>query len=1190
MSQHKPVRLFSFKSILILCFVSLVSLVLLFPSRSKLLALVEDSSTADISLAFLKELYSNETDSADKTDISLSMAKNYLKKAEYTQAIEILETLINEGAHNDDDAIVQVYIAALLEQNNEQDGLLKPKIVEQLNRFTPQNGQALAPEVASYLAKTAIAQGYPDIALQLLAPHADLDGIAAYKDLIPLALQSENFYDAISYASLLFAVEENFENARRLLDLLLSVNSKVQIQNFLGNYEGYLSSSPKFLNMAVVYAEKTGSLALAQTLVDKLIAIEADAQTYNTASRIAQNRGELALAAKYLEKALEIDPQAEGYIRLNQLYRWMGNILLAQRSSVKGVQLDPSETAIRNGIEESKALDDLGNAGMLYAKLSERNFVTQQDYDAWLDAIEKGQGFDKATKSLLSLLSKRPDDTALLSHNARLSSYTNSHQLVVNTLLKIQQLRPLSYEEVLRGANALIMLDKPSEALKLMKKGPRWQDANEEYIEMLAALAFDNSDRELAIQTQQQLKSMGSDAFSRYQYIRLLSPLNQENAEKLLPIYESSQDNELLFTLLSYASEVNNTSLLNQLLEPTLHRSEYNKEANMLMWQAKYFEINNNMSAAKDKYLKMFALDPNNELAISNLIWFALEQDDKEYLNNTYQDVKAKSLSNPNLWLAMASASEALGLDDEALAWYRKLLLADSVLFANTNQASTESLVSQKTSPSVLLNYASLLARSGNNRHAYAIRKHLFAHKSAQLLALPEGDISYRSLVGMFLSPSLAKKMTRNAAILKPSQTNFEALLSQNLADQQAYKILFWQQQKAFANFKMPDWQQLSMAILQKDVKQINHLLDNSSLLSMPDKYIAYMKTGRHNEAWQLGEKQLGSTNNDAQQQALRALHAQLHPIKTHSTHVQSAFLSPWDVNKFTLEYLSPHEFGNWRVSTYKQDIALENTNLRSLDPHEVGIGASYFYQQANSTWQLKLDFADGVGNTRFGVLGEYSKTINDYFSANVHAGVNLPNQFSRLMYIAGKENRLGVDLAYRPTARESLFLNTSYRTLSTRFGDDVGEGWGVNLRFNEQLFFNDPAFQVYANLNIQKYSLNDAPLTAFNRNFNTQLLNRRPYNSLDFAQTDFRRFSIGQRLENGLTGIAGRTKPSPTYWLDTSVGYNQISQDIDIAISSGLGLPIFGDDELYLKVDWQSADFNGEETLFLSLGYIYGL
>ena len=78
----------------------------------------------------------------------------------------------------------------------------------------------------------------------------------------------------------------------------------------------------------------------------------------------------------------------------------------------------------------------------------------------------------------------------------------------------------------------------------------------------------------------------------------------------------------------------------------------------------------------------------------------------------------------------------------------------------------------------------------------------------------------------------------------------------------------------------------------------------------------------------------------------------------------------------------------------------------------------------------------------------------------------------------------------------------------------------------------------------------------------------------------------IGQRFSNGDTSTPSITETYPSYWIDTAVGYNFIQDEVVFDIAAGIGLPVFGNDELYMSTLWQSADKSGEKNLNLSVGY----
>lgn len=1187
MKSQETKRLFSVNTILALAFVSIVGLSILFPNNQALLDLIEESSTADISLAFLKALHMQDEASLE---IDISMAKNYAAKAEFSEVIELLDKVFANSKYKHDNEVVTLYIDTLSKHNNSLNGSLNNVVLEKLAYFQSTLSYQLDLKTALVLANHARSLGRPDISLNLLTPHAALSGEASFTTLISLALESNLLSQAQYFAKTLFAKEQTLANAKLYLAILSNANQSKEIGDFLETYHGDLLNDAEFLMTAAQYAEKSAYLDLALSFSDALIAMQPNAANYEYASTLSLAANNLPRAAKYQSKALELKPSADGYLQLNKIYSWLGEILQAQRSSLQSIALNPTQEAVRKGISESRALGDIGTEASLYVLLGQNHWLIEDEFKHWIDAIEKGLGSPEATEQILALLNNDwPEHPVLLGELGRLYSYADKHDLVVATLGQLAKQQSLSYKQAYRMAHAYVMLDNIKLAFDGLKNVSNWSKGPEEFLELFSRLAYDNGERSLALQAFKRLRNTNSEAFDLYRYIRLLLPVDSTNVEEILALYNEYQDEHLHMQLLSYAFKNNDVDLIDNLIASTLDNPQYAQNTSILMWQAKYYESKQQGDKARQILLQLLAIDPENTFVLNNLIWFALDNKEDTFLRNLYAHFKRYNTDKPESWLAMASMSDYLGESQDALLWYQKVLSADPSLSGKLNKPAQITLDAQKSTVSVLLNYASLLDRTGNKPKAHLIRRYLLTHKSQVLQVTPSGELSYRSLIDTFISPAVAKHMVTQSALHKRGEVAISELYAQNLRDNQAYKILFWQEQKAFAEFQLPDWQQLSLALQTNDIKNVKRLLDKPNNLPIADKYVANQEAGRHYIAWQLGESNLGNSHiSENDQSLLRKLHVQQHPIKTHSIGIRKSRNSTWNENRLDLEYYAPYKYGNYRVQGYKKQMALAGRGLSYEQIDETGLKVSYLRQLEDSSWQLKLDYADGIANERFGLSGEYAWMPNDYLSAKLHAGINMPNTQSRLMHIAGKEDSVGFDLSYLPTARENISVSAAVKKLSTRFDEDIAQGWFLNIRATEQLLFDVPAFQVYADINLQGYSHSDNDLATFNRYFTNRRFNS--YRVKDFTKKSFQRLSIGQRLSYGEPGTPGKTLPSPNYWLDTSVGYNNSMKEFDLNISAGLGASLLGDDELYFKVDWQSSDRFGEEYLNFSLGYTYGL
>lgn len=384
--------------------------------------------------------------------------------------------------------------------------------------------------------------------------------------------------------------------------------------------------------------------------------------------------------------------------------------------------------------------------------------------------------------------------------------------------------------------------------------------------------------------------------------------------------------------------------------------------------------------------------------------------------------------------------------------------------------------------------------------------------------------------------------------------------------------------------YTLSDWQQLSIALQRKDRQELERLLTNSLTLSHADRNTALQLTGQYQAAWQHGQEHLGQLGDRQAESLLRRVHVNQHPDRTHSLRSQVNRNSQWDITRYSLDYYAPLHNGFWRAGSDYQTAGTPEQLTGSNIDNETRFRGQYFYRRPEATWQIGIDLANGVGDQRLGATARYQTSLDSYWNASLKLGVNNASQASQLLTLAGKDNVAGITLDYQPTVREAASLQLNLHELSTRFGDDIGHGWDLNIYLSEQLFFADPAWQLYGSLSLQKINLSSDPLSGIN----AWHQGTTPLTSADFIDDDYQRIAIGQRIWHGNPGTPGATVPSPRYWLDSSIGYNVTNNRPDITLGAGLGWRIVGNDELYLSADWQSQDRNGDESLSLSLGYYY--
>lgn len=1161
--KHEPkIRLVNKFTLALLLFSSLSVLWLVTPSSSKLVQLIGQSSSPEVSLAFLNQISEHNP---NNQEVEKQIADNHIQLGQLDDANRVLESMISrEGESNNE--TLETHLSLLLAQVYQSNPSTQQDATKKLLTLLDDVDHIADPNLARKYADAAIAFSLPSKGLKYLTPHAQ-NNITDYQELVSLALQSEDYPTALAWQKTAFDHTEDLTQAQALFNLYLSLDQPEKSHSFLSQYQGTLSNDADFLTASIQHSEKIGNLDIALAQAEKLLAIKPIAELYRQVADLAMSNGNLELATLRLQQLIVLDGQKQDYQSLHTLYRWQGDIRNAQAISIKLLALSPTEKQIRNGIEDSKALSDLYYESEFYDALAINNLIRPQEYVGWLDALEKAQGTDSASKSVATLAYLRPNDSLLKAHKMRLYSYQRDPVSTTSEWYKLLRLRTPTYDEALIASNAFLDNHQPELALRALTLPKVWTKANNDYLTRVSRLAWETNNRDIATQSFEELATRRDHQLDIYRYFQVLSPLDKKQHQRLLALYNETGNDQILLMLIRANQQEKEMKTLTQLLE--LAKKKPHLVDTLEITHARVFRALHLGDTKKAKYLLERLLErvPSEPLAVNQLIWLAIEKNNRKQMKKLYETHKLPLADNPDVWLAFASVNQQLGNLEHALLWYKQLL-------THTTDVS----------PSILLNYATVLEENGQLDSAYQLRHYVLTQKRAALLSMKDGDINHRALIGLFTDPRFALSMIEAKATHTPSPERTAELFSHYLANNQTDRLLFWHQRTTLSQYPLPDWQRLALAMQRDDLATIEKLLEQSVNLATGDQYVALQKLGRHQKAWKKGERKLGTTSNKAKEAQLRRIHALQNPDKNHSLRGQAVSISHWGINRYSLDYYAPHQYGFWRLGTdYQRADAPDVLGLTVIDA-EHRIRARYRHQLLKSYFELGLDIAQGVGDQRLGLNGNYHLIIGDALQLKVNAGVNSHIETSDLLTIAGQDNTIGIQAIYQPTLRESISLRVNFHDLETRFGDAIGQGWDMNFRLTEHLYFNDPAWQAYLDVSMHEIAQNHGPLKGINqwaKSGNT-------ITSQDFITQQYQRVAIGQRISRGVPGQPGSSVPTIRYWLDTSLGYNLLNSQPDLSIDAGLGIPILGSDELYLSTRWQTQDRNGNEALQLSFGYYY--
>ncbi len=231
--------------------------------------------------------------------------------------------------------------------------------------------------------------------------------------------------------------------------------------------------------------------------------------------------------------------------------------------SKKLLKQSPSEAQLRAGIEESRALGDIYHESIFYNRLAANNQIRPSEYSSWLNALEKAEGTSAALTSIKRLAAMRPRDSALVIHKARLYDYQSDYARVIEQWKKLQRLRPPNND---RGPSFFECLyyDPPAKfALAALTAPPKdWLDADEDYLEAVASLAWETSNRKVAQLSQDQLIALSSNNVDVYRYLKTSSPILNEKIDELVILYRNTNNEQPLLAAIKAAKDTNDQTSL----------------------------------------------------------------------------------------------------------------------------------------------------------------------------------------------------------------------------------------------------------------------------------------------------------------------------------------------------------------------------------------------------------------------------------------------------------------------------------------------------------------------------------------------------------------------------------------------------------------------------------------------------
>ncbi|MGY1950097.1 tetratricopeptide repeat protein [Pseudomonas pergaminensis] len=992
---------------------------------------------------------------------------------------------------------------------------------------------------------------------------------------------------------------EQREYAQLAFNSLLSAGRDEQAAQVLADQLPMLTNPQTdvaWLKQGVDVAVATKQFELAQRVLEQWHALEPD----NPSIPLKQFHVRLAIndlaGAWDTGQQLTVDypDDIELLEQMAKLGEWRGENEAALGYWIRVLKLKEDAQVREHAWRLASQQFDFDRSIPLLAEIMQQRALTDTELDALIYGHESRGTPAEAEAWLRTYLRKYPSHR--LAWTRLLQNLENTGQFAAKgTLYKDYAKRyKLTTAELVDWASTEMKLFNEQAAWEVVKSADASID-DPEYWRTRAALAWDlERDEDLRVSLEKLLSLNGKlVSGDESQLITLYRTRDPQRALALMVAsWHRAQDPQRLVEALQLAQELEEWDQVVALLEDAKQYPDAYEQAQVLAVRGALAIEQGDSAEAERLYLLGLSRYPNDNLFRERLTWLYVDQADTAKLKPLLTKWRAYAREDRLLWLPFASASQLLGRDAEALAWYRLYL---------------------KLSPNdwlVQAAYADALETSGYQDAAQRLR--------LKLLRNPEADnlqpSSQRYAIWLRLMSSSYSPRKAQQELLKwkdgsPSmkQLWFERLLARlDATNQQAQKDdwLAWARTQGL---KVDRYEQIQEALRSRNKAQVETLLASSDL-NPAQRAQALSRLNRNNEALEtslsaLGDDQPGSVNEQLRRQA----------VEIHESTPQGALLSYQKQDFGGLSFDSPRlEIAHNLGDKWYADVEMEHGKYKGDDVISSRIGEesnaalTLIRSVENGSWKLFADTSqrqdddrNGLGLSRMWQLGT---------SHQLETGLDWHRKSddSGLMRAFGQQDRAWVGGRHGLTARDQLSWEVAQRSFSTRAGDSLGTGHAVKLELNHTLEFAGPNWTVRSGVDYQKNSVKDRNLdylssrnggaikiTPQSTDPDTGALDPLDVDTVtgaDLLQSRYGQLYVGSSWRRGIPGALVRSKPQYTWLVDMTAGWQWTDQTFNYGINTGVGFEVLGDDELALTFGYQSAPQGGDGKSGGTLGMSYGV
>jgi len=405
--------------------------------------------------------------------------------------------------------------------------------------------------------------------------------------------------------------------------------------------------------------------------------------------------------------------------------------------------------------------------------------------------------------------------------------------------------------------------DAAARSAKQLKGQSLLSQATDYQLRLLAEIAWQYRQSWLAALVQPQLQSLEREDQRNVFGRRSLAALQDSGENELamresVRLWSSTKDINFALIAMQLAIKTGNSDVLNQ-FEPTAkNSSELVKSPAYWASLASIRLRSKDNNGAREAYMQALTINPSHIESVSGLLWLGIADHDHVYLQSLLKEYQVLAEGTPELWQAMAVGYLQIGGASTSIQWFDRML----------DQMETDY--------SMLLTYADALEYAGRASGSRKVRQYALQQLRP---ALVQGMSNEQEL----LLSQYARLSARYGGVGENQQLvqylrNDDALAEESSSDEEQFRDILWRDEMAISwmmssqqhdharliiadlhaqRLLTPAWQQLALALNDKDEAAVKAIMASSGPLSIGNHILALRQLGQDKEAYELAAKAL---------------------------------------------------------------------------------------------------------------------------------------------------------------------------------------------------------------------------------------------------------------------------------------------------------------------------------------------